>query len=313
MATPSNELVQCLLATLRPEADVRHQAEGMLSKAAKREGYCVGLIAVLQAGEQPVGVKQLAAVILRRHIQENWAPEDNLDENGGPSSSAQISDAEKVQVRALLPGSLADPNTRIQTAVGMAIAEIGKADCPHRWPELLPGLANAITSGQNNPTLVAGALRCLAMLIEDLSEIQVVEIAPIVLPELLQILHTPSYSSLLQRQALGVFKCTLGSLELTHTQVPAATAILDTSLQQWLQTILSVLQTPPTADSEYVPGLHYDALGCLLVIVASFRRRVASMMPAVLSACWGLFVAYLPLYEELVIGQEEERGSPGKV
>ena len=320
MSGSLNELVECLRATLSPEAQIRQHAESYLI-GNTHPGFCISLIQVVQSPDPTIAdVRQSAAVVLRRHIQRNWASED-ADE-----TTVQISDAEKAQVRHLLPASLAEPNSRIQTAVGMAIAEIGKSDCPHIWPDLLPGLVHAVKSSSitqggrdvrsyvadksnNPPHVVVGAVRCLALLVEDLSEEQVVEMAPVVLPELLNIVQNEAHLPSLRRLSLSIFKTCLGALELMYKQSPQAANILHALLEPWLQTISSILGAPTSADLSSLWGIKFEALGCLLRIVRSFNKPAADFLPPVLSSCWGMFVSCAPLYDELVVhGQGDEQG-----
>ena len=139
-----DQLVSCLEATLNPDANIRHQAEAMLQQGSAQAGFALGLFSVAPAAAgAPLGVRQLAAVLLRQHIKNHWS----LD--GGMQGAIIVSDGEKAQVRAALPAGLADPNSRIQTAVGMAIAEVAKWDSSGQWPELIPGLVQAITANSN--------------------------------------------------------------------------------------------------------------------------------------------------------------------
>ncbi len=297
------DLVQCLLATLSPDAQIRQQATTYLDECSKQEGFCLKLIAVVQSNDPAAApVRQLAGVVLRRHIQKHWASEDL--ENG----AAQISEAEKAQVRAILPSSLAEPNSLIGMAVGMAIAEIGKSDCPHAWPELLPGLVGAVAD-KNNPHIVAGAVRCLALLVEDLSEEQVVEMAPIVLPELLHIVQSEAHPPALRRWALIIFKTCLGALELTYKQSPAAASILQAALGPWLQSITAVLDIPLSGDDATLWGIKFEALGCIVRVVRPFSKLAAAFLPPVLSSCWSMFTNCAPVYDQIVVrGEGDDSG-----
>jgi len=296
-------LVQCLLATLSPDGQIRQQSTSYLEKCSKQEGFSLKLIAVVQSNDPAAAtVRQLAGVVLRRHIQKHWASEDL--ENG----AAQISELEKAQVRAILPASLAEPNSLIQTAVGMAIAEIGKSDCPHAWPELLPGLVHAV-SDKTNPHVVFGAVRCLALLVEDISEEQVVEMAPVVLPELLHIVQNEAHPAALRRWALIIFKTCLGALELTYKQSPTAAAILQAALGPWLQAIAGILDAPLSGDDAALWGIKFEALGCIVRIIRSFSKLAAGFLPPILSSCWSMFTNCAPVYDQLVVrGEGDDSG-----
>ena len=81
--------------------------------------------------------------LLKRHVKEHWTPESSK------FREPPIEDSEKAAIRAALPAGLADPNSKLRTAVGMAVASIAKWDVPQEWPTLLPELLRAISERSN--------------------------------------------------------------------------------------------------------------------------------------------------------------------
>ena len=69
-------------------------------------------------------------------------------------SDPQVLQLAMVAVQALirerLPQALADPDNKMQTASGMAIAVIVKYEFPDGWPQLLPSLVQAITARRSS-------------------------------------------------------------------------------------------------------------------------------------------------------------------
>ena len=53
-------------------------------------------------------------------------------------------------IKERLPQALADPDNKMQTASGMAIAVIVKYEFPDGWPQLLPSLVQAITARRSS-------------------------------------------------------------------------------------------------------------------------------------------------------------------
>jgi len=68
----------------------------------------------------PLGLRQLAAVVLKNHIKQHWTPEAKH------FREPVVGDGEKGAIRAALLPGLGDPSSKIRTAVGMAVAAIGK-------------------------------------------------------------------------------------------------------------------------------------------------------------------------------------------
>jgi hypothetical protein len=63
----------------------------------------------------------------------------------------------------------------------MAVAGIAKWDVPAAWPELLGQLVGAI-AGRRDPRAVHGAVRCLAMFVDELDDAQVVQVGALKFP-----------------------------------------------------------------------------------------------------------------------------------
>lgn len=66
--------------------------------------------------------------------------------------SAETSKEEKAQIRAALPAGLHDPDSKIRTAIAMAIAAVANWDWPQDWPGLLENIVTSIKE-RRNPNL----------------------------------------------------------------------------------------------------------------------------------------------------------------
>uniref|UniRef100_A0A0E0LAD0 Importin-7/11-like TPR repeats domain-containing protein n=1 Tax=Oryza punctata TaxID=4537 RepID=A0A0E0LAD0_ORYPU len=156
-------LVECLTATLDTARDVRAFAEESLRQASLLPGY---------------------GAALTKFIKQHWQEDE---ENFVPPV---VSALEKVVIRQLLLTSLDDSHGKIRTAIGMAVAAIGQQDWPEDWPELLPYLLKLI-SDQTNGYGVRGALRCLALLSDDLDDTCIPKLVPELFPSLYSIISSP--------------------------------------------------------------------------------------------------------------------------
>ncbi len=86
-----------------------------------------------------------------------------------------VGEQEKAGIRAEIPKGLADPNSKIRTAVAMAIASIACTDVPQDWPTLIGDIVGAISS-RTSPLLVSGSVRCLSMFMEELDEEPLIQV-----------------------------------------------------------------------------------------------------------------------------------------
>lgn len=140
MDTGTQQLYQCLLATLDPSAETRRAAEAALEAGARQPGFGTTLLQIVLLRDAPGGVRQLAAVVLKKYVKEHWTFESPH------FREPPVEDGEKAAIRELLPSGLSDPDSKLRTAVAMAVAGIAKWDCPQQWPNLLPGLVHAIAA-----------------------------------------------------------------------------------------------------------------------------------------------------------------------
>lgn len=131
-------LVACLNSLLSPDPQARRGGENALAQGSQQPGLGVALLEVSQNPSLPTGLRQLAAVILKKHLKEHWTFES------GAFREPPIGEEEKAALRARLPRGLADPERKLRTAAGMAVAAVARWDCPQDWPELMPGLLSVV-------------------------------------------------------------------------------------------------------------------------------------------------------------------------
>lgn len=127
------QLVDCLARSLDGDVRIRKAAEEKLEAAQAAPGYGVALARIILAKELPDGTRHLAAVLLKQLIKAHWQDEP-----------ACVSEGDKAVIRDLSAQALADPSSKIRTAVGVGIARIATSDWPENWPELLEILTSAI-------------------------------------------------------------------------------------------------------------------------------------------------------------------------
>lgn len=97
-------ILQALQNTLSPDHNTRYEAEQLLVQYSNHPHYAVALaqITVTQNRSIHFSLRQLAGVLLRRYIQENWE---------------KVSGEDKKIIRDNIPIGLTDPNSKITTAV----------------------------------------------------------------------------------------------------------------------------------------------------------------------------------------------------
>ena len=139
----SAAMIGLLQSLLSADAAARRSGESSLAQAAKQSGFGVALVQTVLQQLHPEGTRQMAAVLLKRHVKEHWAEESKH------FKQPVVSEAEKAAIRSQLPQGLADPLPKLRTAVSMAISAIAKWDLPDAWPGLLNLLMGAVTTKGN--------------------------------------------------------------------------------------------------------------------------------------------------------------------
>lgn len=88
-------------------------------------------------------------------------------------------------MRRQLLSALSLEHSKLRTAVSMAVAHVAKDDFPERWPELIPHLMQMLQAGA--PNLVHGAMRCLVLVSEEITDDQVPHVITSLFPHLFNV------------------------------------------------------------------------------------------------------------------------------
>uniref|UniRef100_A0ACD6AEW2 Uncharacterized protein n=1 Tax=Avena sativa TaxID=4498 RepID=A0ACD6AEW2_AVESA len=299
-------LMECLTATLDTARDVRAFAEESLRQASLQPGYGAALTKVTINKEVPFGLRQLAAVLLKQFIKHHW---EEQEENFVPPV---VSASEKVVVRQLLLTSLDDSNGKIRTAIGMAVAAIGQNDWPEDWPELLPFLLKLIAD-QSNGDGVRGALRCLALLSDDLDDACIPKLVPELFPSLYRIISSPQlYENSLRAKAVGIVHSCISMLGSMSGVYKRETVSLMTSMLDPLMEQFSIILNAPVLSQN--PGewsMQMEVMKCLLQLIQNFPRLPEAKISAVLAPLWQTFVSSFKVYQLSTIQASEDVDSVG--
>lgn len=232
-------LINCLNATLDTNQQARTFAEASLNQASHQHGFGSALAKVAANRELSMGLRQLAAVLLKQFIKKHWhEDEDNFEH-------PIVASDEKEVIRRLLLLCLDDSHRKICTAVSMAVASIAHYEWPEEWPELLPFLMKLIND-QTNMNGVLGALRCLALIAADIDDKAVPSLVPILFPCLLSIVSSPQiYDKSMRTKALSiVYGCTSMLGTISGTYKAETSYMMSSMLHSWMQQLAAVLSHP---------------------------------------------------------------------
>ncbi|XP_022957048.1 importin-9 [Cucurbita moschata] len=284
-------LINALSATLDPNHEVRSFAEASLNQASLQPGFGVALSKVAANRELPVGLRQLAAVLLKQFIKKHWQEGDELFEHPA------VSNDEKAAIRQLLLLTLDDSHRKICTAISMAVASIAIYDWPEEWPELLPCLLN-LMNNRINVNGVHGGLRCLALLSGELDCEMIPRLIPSLFPHLLSIVSsTEIYDKYLRTKALSVvYSCIsmLGAMSGVYKEETRALVI--PMLKPWMEQFSSILGHPVQSEDPDDWSIRMEVLKCMNQFFQNFPSFAESDITIILQSVWQTFVSSLEIY-----------------
>ena len=128
------QLARILTSALAQNNAERQQAEAALASLTSREGYCLGLLAVLQAQGVPLSTKWLAAVQLKNNVTARWGVQPR------GSQSAALTEGEKHHVREAALRLVGLPDAQLAVHLAVVVAKAARHDYPARWPALFERL-----------------------------------------------------------------------------------------------------------------------------------------------------------------------------
>ncbi|XP_060669537.1 uncharacterized protein LOC107428072 isoform X1 [Ziziphus jujuba] len=296
-------LLNCLSSTLDPSHDVRSFAEASLNQASLQPGFGSALSKFAANRELPLGLRQLAAVLLKQFIKKHWQEGEELFEHPVVSSD------EKTVIRRLLLLSLDDPHRKMCTAVSMAVASIAVYDWPDDWPDLLPYLLKLINN-QTNMNGVHGALRCLALLSGDLDDKVVPTLVPILVPSMLTIVSSPQvYDKYLRTKALSiVYSCISMLGVMSGVYRTETTALLKPMLKPWMDQFSVILSHPVQSEDPDDWSLRMEVLKCLNQFVQNFPSLTEDDFIIVVGPLWQTFVTSLGVRSSMEGTEDPDEG-----
>ncbi|XP_019852787.1 PREDICTED: importin-11-like isoform X2 [Amphimedon queenslandica] len=110
--------------------------EEQLKAWQKDKGYYAGLATVFGDHSVDSTVRWMAITCLKNGVDTYWRP----------TAPNAIDPEEKSLIRKVLLESIEEPEQKISLQLAVLIAKIGRMDCPHEWPELLPVLTEKVRS-----------------------------------------------------------------------------------------------------------------------------------------------------------------------
>eukprot|EP00727_Mastigamoeba_balamuthi_P011853 m51a1_g7290 putative importin-9 isoform x1 (739) ;mRNA; f:49826-52550 len=266
----SATIVNCLGGLLSADSAVRTSAEEYLHKLEAAPGYCPELARLIPSSGIQMPIRHMACIVLKNYAKEHWS------RHSEKFQEPEVSPEDKAAVRATLPIGLADPDTKIRTAVALAVAAIAHWDWPEQWPTVIPDLLRCLRE-TGSPHLVHGAVRCLELFVccENVDEDTLPQLTALLLDDLLRV-----FLAVDRRSQVAVL-CACRAIAMLCTKINVA------PLMGVMPGVLCGLSALLSATSDDVLLLLLDTVG--IVTRCSTREVVAACEPTVtppLLAAW---------------------------
>ncbi|KAI8511530.1 Importin 9 [Branchiostoma belcheri] len=274
-------LLESLTAILSPQHEVRIAGEEQIKVLEVTEEFGVHLAEFTVDPQGALAIRQLASVVLKQYVETHWSAQS--EKFRPPETTEQA----KHHIRQLLPIGLKESISKVRSSVAYAISAIAHWDWPEAWPDLFGQLMQALTSGDFNA--VHGAMRVLTEFTREVTDAQMPQVAPVILPEMYKIFtQAEVYSIRTRGRAVEIFT-TCANLIYTINEINkgAAKTLLFPVLNQFVEALGQALSVPdgPTSDS----GLRMEVLKALTALVKNFPKQMLGWMAQILPAVWTIF------------------------
>ncbi|EKX35213.1 hypothetical protein GUITHDRAFT_146623 [Guillardia theta CCMP2712] len=286
-------LVEVDRGTQSPIAEVRKAAEEQLQSFSREHGFGVALMEIVHSSQVDVQIRQLSAVLCRRYISNHWIRQKP------DFQEPEIAEVHKAAMKQQLLNGLGLEHSKLRTAVSMAVASIAKEDFPDNWPELIPHVMSMLETGE--PHLVHGAMRCLVLVSEEITDTQVPHVITHLFPKLFRIFTAVElYDKMIRaRTCTVVFKCIKLISLLGDASDSEATSLqlLEQTVPAWLQCFAQVLSSPLRHDDAGELCMRIEIVKILTVIVEVYPHLLSSNLAAMIAAVWQGLTGLVEVYE----------------
>eukprot|EP00762_Andalucia_godoyi_P005304 ANDGO_06728.mRNA.1 Importin subunit beta-5 len=180
-----------LIASVYDQCDnVRRNGEVVISRLLCTAGFSLELLKFALDHSQQQDLRHAALILLKKLIHDHW--------DGYVNETYTIPEDEKRIIRnEILFGLFCEEQlAAVSMASARCVATIASFDVPEKWPELLPGLLSVVRNPSSTEAKIESALRCLALVTEDLSSLDLDFAVNHIIPPLHNTISGSQYSLL---------------------------------------------------------------------------------------------------------------------
>ncbi|XP_006822545.1 importin-9 [Saccoglossus kowalevskii] len=295
-------LLESLQAILSPDQRIRIEGEDQIKLLEVTEEFGVYLAEFTLDPQGALAIRQLASVILKQYVEAHWS--QHSDKFRPPETS----DTAKMAIRSMLPAGLRETISKVRTSVAYAISAIAHWDWPDAWPQLFGELMGALTSGDSNA--VHGAMRVLTEFSREVTDMQMPQVAPKILPEMYNIFINDEVFSIRTRsRAVEIFNTCAGLIfSMNELHKGVAKQLLFPVLSQFVVAFGQALSFPDGDKSD--SGLKMEVIKAVTTLVKSFSKQMSQWLPELLPQIWKALTESADVYVRTVVNDTEDADDP---
>lgn len=204
-------------------------------------GYGVYLAEIIMNQSFELALRQLAAVMLKKYVEDHWNAEDEDGTVVAPEQAKQM-------IRKILPNGLYDPNSKIRVSVAFTISTIAASDWPNTWTELFDIIVKCLGGNEDS---IHGAMQVLVEFTDDLQS-QISVVGPIILSEIFRIFEAEQvYSTKTRSCAVTIFKSLLKSINKYVETKEEKAKMLDPILPAFVNKLIQSLNNPSGQNNSF--------------------------------------------------------------
>uniref|UniRef100_A0AAU8L099 Importin-9 n=1 Tax=Halisarca dujardinii TaxID=2583056 RepID=A0AAU8L099_HALDU len=264
------------------------KSEDELRALEVSDSYGVVLAEITSRVELAVHVRQLSSLVLKQYVQSHWSREGEL------FADTLVSGPAKQAIKKHLLGCLASEESKIRATVAYAIAAIATWEWPEEWPEFIDTILAGIHSA--NPFLVNGSMHVLEEFSSDVSDNQLPKLAPILIPELFQVVSKETYDLRTRCRAVTIFESLTSMVLIVADIYPEVKGFLQPWVDQYLAVFSALLAAHCSLQDLQLLPLLRDILSSVTQLLTAFPGHMSPRVASVLQPAWALLLTCQPLY-----------------
>ncbi|KAJ3401754.1 Importin 9 [Chytriomyces hyalinus] len=255
-------------------------------------GFPVCLAEIARTANAPVHLRLSAAVNLKNFVAKSWSSREFGFVGTEPGAEA------KAFIKAVVLAGLSDSESRIRVLMAAIATKIANIEDLESWPELFTSLMANLQSG--GAEQIHGALRVISSFVDDISETQFSQIAPVLLPQVYEIFANEAFNPRIRSRAVSVFRKFLTTLKNVEKVIPnVVSQYLEPQLPSWMSSFHAILAPMHLSNEQII--FKTEIFYTIEFLASDFPIPMKAYLPETIPIVWRTASALFPIYSSTSI------------